>query len=240
MDSSGRIALVTGASRGIGQAIAARLQQDGFTVVGTATGESGLAAIRERGQLAYAFAAGQTDATALIQQIESEQGSIGVLVNNAGMTLDGLLMRLRDEDIERVLQVNLLSAMQLSRLVIRGMMKARQGRIINISSVVAGMGNAGQTAYVASKAGLEGFTRALAHEMGSRQITVNAVAPGFIETDMTASLTAEQQAAMLQGIALGRIGQAADVAAAVAFLASPAAGYITGAVLPVNGGLYMG
>ena len=239
-----RIALVTGASRGIGAAIAKRLQQDGFNVFGTATSAEGAAQIDKmlgRSGAGLCFQAESPEQIEpLIKAVETQAGSVHVLVNNAGITHDGLLLRLTSEDLNRLLQVNLLAAMNLSRAVLRGMSKARQGRIINVSSVVAQMGNAGQTGYVAAKVGLEGFTRALASEMGGRNITVNAVAPGFIQTDMTDKLNEAQQAAMLGAIALGRMGQAEEVASAISFLASDAAAYITGAVLPVNGGLYMG
>lgn len=241
---SQRIALVTGASRGIGQAIAKRLATDGYLVVGTATSETGAAAVND-----YLQAFGGVGRVLNVQEaeqinqlfdaIEKEFGNVHVLVNNAGITQDGLLMRMDDNAWENVLNVNLTSVFRTSKRAIKGMMKARQGRIINITSVVAAMGNAGQTNYTASKAGIEGFTRSLAREIGSRQITVNCVAPGFIETDMTRDLNDDLIKSMLGAVPLARLGKPEDIAAAVSFLASDEAGYITGSVLDVNGGMYM-
>jgi 3-oxoacyl-[acyl-carrier protein] reductase len=242
----GQVALVTGASRGIGQAIALALGNAGATVVGTATSETGAQAISD-----YLAAAGikgsgmklnVTDAAevdAVIAAIERDFGAIGVLVNNAGITRDNLLMRMKDEEWNDILATNLTSVFRLSRAVLRAMMKARTGRIISIASVVGAMGNAGQTNYSAAKAGIMGFTKSLAREVGSRNITVNCVAPGFIDTDMTRALPDAQRAALLAHIPLGRLGAAEDIAQAVAFLASPAAGYISGTTLHVNGGMYM-
>ncbi|WP_394261343.1 3-oxoacyl-ACP reductase FabG [Moraxella boevrei] len=241
---SRHIALVTGASRGIGKAIAQRLAEEGYFVIGTATSEKGVEIIEE-----YLHETGGIgreldvrDATAidnLFEEIESVYGSIHVLVNNAGITQDGLLMRMDDTAWETVLEVNLTSIYRMSKRAIRGMMKARAGRIINVTSVVAEMGNAGQTNYAATKAGVEGFTRSLAREIGSRQVTVNCVAPGLIETDMTDELDERLINSMLDAVPLGRLGQPSDVAAAVKFLASDEASYITGYVLAVNGGMYM-
>lgn len=241
---SQRIALVTGASRGIGQAIAKRLATDGYLVVGTATSEKGAAAVNDYlqafggvGRVLNVQDAEQINQ--LFDAIEAEFGHVHVLVNNAGITQDGLLMRMDDNAWENVLNVNLTSVFRTSKRAIKGMMKARQGRIINITSVVAAMGNAGQTNYTASKAGIEGFTRSLAREIGSRQITVNCVAPGFIETDMTSELNDELIKSMLTAVPLARLGKPEDIAAAVSFLASDEAGYITGSVLDVNGGMSM-
>jgi len=243
----GQLAVVTGASRGIGLAVAERLAHDGARVLATATGEKGLASIA-----AWASASGlggevtplQLDVTspASLQAFVAEVEAIGtpdILVNNAGITRDGLMMRMSDDDWLAVLDTNLTAVFRLTRAFVRPMMKRRSGRIVNISSVVGQTGNAGQTNYVASKAGLIGFTRALALELGSRGITVNAVAPGFITTDMTAELNETVQEALLARIALGRFGAPEDVAAAVAFLASPGASYITGHTLSVNGGMAM-
>lgn len=239
-----RIALVTGASRGIGQAIAKRLANEGYLVIGTATSEKGAAAVND--YLQELGGAGRVlnvqDAeqiSQLFDSIEKEFGNVQVLVNNAGITQDGLLMRMDDNAWERVLDVNLTSVFRTSKRAMKGMMKARQGRIINITSVVAAMGNAGQTNYTASKAGIEGFTRSLAREIGSRQITVNCVAPGFIDTDMTSELDEALIQSMLNAVPLARLGKPEDIAAAVNFLASEEAGYITGTVLDVNGGMYM-
>lgn len=239
-----RIALVTGASRGIGQAIAKRLANEGYLVIGTATSEKGAAAVND--YLQESGGAGRVlnvqDAeqiNQLFDSIEKEFGNVQVLVNNAGITQDGLLMRMDDNAWERVLDVNLTSVFRTSKRAMKGMMKARQGRIINITSVVAAMGNAGQTNYTASKAGIEGFTRSLAREIGSRQITVNCVAPGFIDTDMTSELNEALIQSMLNAVPLARLGKPEDIAAAVNFLASEEAGYITGTVLDVNGGMYM-
>lgn len=239
-----RIALVTGASRGIGQAIAKRLANEGYLVIGTATSEKGAAAVNDylqelggAGRVLNVQDAEQINQ--LFDSIEKEFGNVQVLVNNAGITQDGLLMRMDDNAWERVLDVNLTSVFRTSKRAIKGMMKARQGRIINITSVVAAMGNAGQTNYTASKAGIEGFTRSLAREIGSRQITVNCVAPGFIDTDMTSELNEALIQSMLNTVPLARLGKPEDIAAAVNFLASEEAGYITGTVLDVNGGMYM-
>lgn len=239
-----RIALVTGASRGIGQAIAKRLANEGYLVIGTATSEKGAAAVNDylqelggAGRVLNVQYAEQINQ--LFDSIEKEFGNVQVLVNNAGITQDGLLMRMDDNAWERVLDVNLTSVFRTSKRAMKGMMKARQGRIINITSVVAAMGNGGQTNYTASKAGIEGFTRSLAREIGSRQITVNCVAPGFIDTDMTSELDEALIQSMLNAVPLARLGKPEDIAAAVNFLASEEAGYITGTVLDVNGGMYM-
>ncbi|MDI4510724.1 3-oxoacyl-ACP reductase FabG [Moraxella osloensis] len=239
-----RIALVTGATRGIGQAIAKRLANEGYLVIGTATSEKGAAAVNDylqelggAGRVLNVQDAEQINQ--LFDSIEKEFGNVQVLVNNAGITQDGLLMRMDDNAWERVLDVNLTSVFRTSKRAIKGMMKARQGRIINITSVVAAMGNAGQTNYTASKAGIEGFTRSLAREIGSRQITVNCVAPGFIDTDMTSELDEALIRSMLNAVPLARLGKPEDIAAAVNFLASEEAGYITGTVIDVNGGMYM-
>ena len=239
-----RIALVTGASRGIGQAIAKRLANEGYVVIGTATSEKGAAAVndylQELGGAGRVLNVQDTEQiNQLFDSIEKEFGNVQVLVNNAGITQDGLLMRMDDNAWERVLDVNLTSVFRTSKRAIKGMMKARQGRIINITSVVAAMGNAGQTNYTASKAGIEGFTRSMAREIGSRQITVNCVAPGFIDTDMTKDLDEALIQSMLNAVPLARLGKPEDIAAAVNFLASEEAGYITGTVLDVNGGMYM-
>ena len=239
-----RIALVTGASRGIGQAIAKRLANEGYLVIGTATSEKGAAAVndylQELGGAGRVLNVQDTEhINQLFDSIEKEFGNVQVLVNNAGITQDGLLMRMDDNAWERVLDVNLTSVFRTSKRAMKGMMKARQGRIINITSVVAAMGNAGQTNYTASKAGIEGFTRSLAREIGSRQITVNCVAPGFIDTDMTKDLDEALIQSMLNAVPLARLGKPEDIAAAVNFLASEEAGYITGTVLDVNGGMYM-
>jgi len=239
-----QIALVTGASRGIGEAIAAQLAAQGCFVIGTATTENGAKQISDRladqgtGRVLDVRDTAAMDA--LIKSIEADFGTIAILVNNAGITKDGLLMRMPEQDFQDILQVHLGAVFHLSKAVLRGMSKARFGRIINISSVVAQMGNAGQANYAAAKAGIEGFSRALAREMGGRNITVNCVAPGFIATDMTEVLDEKVRTMMLSQIPLGRLGQASEIAAAVGFLASVPAGYITGTVLPVNGGMYMG
>lgn len=237
-----RVALVTGASRGIGAAIAARLQADGFTVAGTATSEGGAERIEAslgEGRGIVMRLEDDASVSAAFERLESSLGMPLVVVNNAGVTRDNLLLRMKPEEWESVVQTNLNGLYRVVKPVLRAMMKARWGRIINLSSVVARMGNAGQSNYVASKAGIEGFTRSLAQEVASRGITVNAVAPGFIETDMTAELTQAQIDVMAERIPLARLGSAADVAHAVAFLASDGAGYITGETLQVNGGLYM-
>jgi len=240
---TGQIALVTGASRGLGKAIALELAKRGATVVGTATSETGAQAIGEmlaasqgRGVVLNVTDAAACDA--LLAELAKEGGP-HILVNNAGITRDGLAMRMKDEDWSAVIGTNLDSVFRLSRGVLRVMMKARAGRIINVTSVVGSAGNPGQANYAAAKAGVAGMTRALARELGSRNITVNCVAPGFIDTDMTRALGDEQTAARLGQIPLGRLGQPADVANAVAFLAGPGAGYITGTTVHVNGGMYM-
>ena len=236
----GKVALVTGASRGIGRAIAVELQKAGANVVGTATSEPGAKAISEAGLIGKVLDvrdAGQCDA--LIAEIQKTLGEVQVLVNNAGITRDNLALRMKDGDFDEVIDTNLRAVFRLSRAVMRGMMKARWGRIINITSVVGSSGNAGQANYAAAKAGVAGMTRSLAAELGSRNITVNCVAPGFIDTDMTRALSEEQRSALLGRIPLARLGSPEDVAAAVAYLASPQAGYVTGVVLHVNGGMYM-
>ncbi|MEB3735622.1 3-oxoacyl-ACP reductase FabG [Halopseudomonas pachastrellae] len=246
MSLEGKVALVTGASRGIGQAIAHALAAQGAVVVGTATSDQGAQAIGEKLAAAGYKGAGMRldvrdpeSVAAVLAAITESYGAPAILVNNAGITADNLLMRMKDDEWDDVIGTNLSSVYRLSKAVLRGMTKGRWGRIINISSVVAGMGNAGQSNYAAAKAGMEGFTRALAREVGSRAITVNAVAPGFIDTDMTRALNDSQRSVMLEQIPLARLGQAEEIAAAVAFLASESAGYITGATLPVNGGMYM-
>ena len=240
----GEIALVTGASRGIGAAIADELAAQGATVIGTATSESGAAAIGERlaaagghGRVLNVTEAGAIEA--LIDAIGKDIGAISILVNNAGITRDNLLMRMKDEDWQAILDTNLTSVYRSSKAVMRGMMKARRGRIINIASVIGVTGNAGQANYAAAKAGIIAFSKSLAKEIGSRGVTVNVVAPGFIETDMTRDLPEDAKATMREQIALGRLGSPADIAQAVAFLAGPSASYITGETLHVNGGMYM-
>lgn len=242
----GLVALVTGASRGIGRAIALELGAMGATVIGTATSESGAADISAGLSAAGVAGAGRvlnvTDAAAceaLVGEIEKAFGSVAILVNNAGITRDNLAMRMKDEEWSDVISTNLDAVYRMSKLVIRGMMKARSGRIINITSVVGSSGNAGQANYAAAKAGVAGMSRALARELGSRGITVNCVAPGFIDTDMTKALPDSAREGLLGQIALGRLGKPEEIAAAVAFLASPAASYVTGTTLHVNGGMYM-
>ncbi|MDF7670997.1 3-oxoacyl-ACP reductase FabG [Orbaceae bacterium ESL0721] len=243
MNLSGKIALVTGASRGIGKAIAEKLVACGATVVGTATTESGAEAISKYlGSHGKGFALNVTDETSIestLNAIKNEFGDIDILVNNAGITRDNLLMRMKDDEWLDILNTNLTSIFRLSKALMRSMMKKRYGRIITIGSVVGTMGNAGQANYAAAKAGLIGFSKSLAREVGSRGITVNVVAPGFIATDMTDALTDEQKAATLAQVPMGRLGSPADIANAVAFLASDEAAYITGETLHVNGGMYM-
>lgn len=240
------IALVTGASRGIGRAIAEALGKAGATVIGTATSDAGAAAISEtlaaagiRGRGLRLDVSNDAAVDQAISDIAANEGAVTLLVNNAGITRDGLLLRMKIEDWQQVIDTDLTSLYRTSRACLRGMMKARRGRIVNIGSVVGLMGNPGQANYCAAKAGLVGFTRSLAREVGSRGITVNAVAPGFIATDMTAALSEEQRSALEKQIPLERLGAVEDIAAAVLFLCSPAAGYITGEVLNVNGGMYM-
>ncbi len=245
MSMQGKIALVTGASRGIGAAIADTLAAEGAVVIGTATSEAGAAAISERlaasGGVGMVFRteSGAEGVDALLTAVEEKYGAVAILVNNAGITRDQLLMRMKDDDWDAIMETNLKSVYRLSKGVLRGMMKARWGRIINIASVVGVMGNAGQCNYAAAKAAIIGFSKSLAREVGSRNITVNGVAPGFIATDMTAALPEAQRTALEGQIALGRLGEAQDIADAVAFLASSRAGYITGTTLHVNGGMLM-
>jgi 3-oxoacyl-[acyl-carrier protein] reductase len=241
---AGEIALVTGASRGIGAAIADELARQGAKVYGTATSESGAMAIGKRlaahggvGRVLDVSQPGVGDA--VVDAIAAESGPVSILVNNAGITRDQLLLRMKDEDWQAILDTNLSSVFRLSRAVLRGMVKARKGRIISIASVIGVTGNAGQANYAAAKAGIIGFTKTLAREVGSRGITANVVAPGFIETDMTRALPEATRSAMLGGVALGRLGSPADIAHAVAYLAGPGASYVTGETLHVNGGMYM-
>jgi 3-oxoacyl-[acyl-carrier protein] reductase len=236
----GKVALVTGASRGIGRAIALELVQQGAKVVGTATTQEGAAAITAggfAGKVLNVRDAAQCDE--LVASVQKELGDILILVNNAAVTRDNLALRMKDADWDEVMETNLKPVFRLSRAVMRGMMKARWGRIINITSVVGAAGNPGQANYAAAKAGVVGMAKSLARELGSRSITVNCVAPGFIDTDMTRALSEGQKSALLAQIPLGRLGRPEDVAAAVAYLASPAAAYVTGSVLHVNGGMYM-
>jgi 3-oxoacyl-[acyl-carrier protein] reductase len=247
MSLQGQIALVTGASRGIGQAIALELGKLGATVVGTATTDKGAQAITAYLDAAGVKGAGMTlnvndsaQVDAVLDAIAKQYGAaITILVNNAGITKDNLLARMSDEEWNDIISTNLTSVFKLSKGVMRGMMKARHGRIINISSVVGSMGNAGQSNYAASKAGMIGFSKSLAREVGSRNITVNCVAPGFIATDMTEELSQEQRDKLVEQVPLKRLGQVSDIAATVAFLAGAGAGYITGATLHVNGGMHM-
>jgi len=239
----GQVALVTGASRGIGAAIAETLANAGATVVGTATSDSGAdgisAALGDKGRGLVLDIASEESVQAAIKDIQGQEGAPTIVVNNAGITRDNLLMRMKAEEWDDVLSTNLSGAYRVSKAVLRGMMKAKHGRIINIASVIGITGNAGQANYAAAKAGMIGFSKSLAKEIGSRNITVNVVAPGFIDTDMTRVLPEEQRAALLGQIPLGRLGEAQDIAAAVAFLASDAGAYITGETLHVNGGMLM-
>lgn len=242
----GKIVLVTGASRGIGKAISDMLGAQGATVIGTATTESGAEAISQRfaaagvtGQGMCLDVSDETSVEAVIKSIGDKYGAVGILVNNAGITRDNLLMRMKDDEWDSVVNTNLSSVYRLSKACLRPMMKARTGRIINIASVVGSCGNAGQTNYSAAKAGMLGFTKSLAQEVGSRGITVNAVAPGMIDTDMTRELPDSQRDALLASIPLGRLGQPEEIASVVAFLASDAGGYVTGETIHVNGGMYM-
>lgn len=246
MSIEGKVALVTGASRGIGKAIALELVRRGAVVVGTATTESGAEAItaylKEAGNAGRGFALNVSDAASIestLAAITSEVGTPLILINNAGITKDNIMLRMKDEEWDGVISTNLTSIFRMSKACLKGMTKERWGRIISISSVVGSMGNAGQANYAAAKAGLEGFSRALAREIGSRNITVNAVAPGFIATDMTHVLPEEQKEKLLGSIPAGRLGQPEEIAAAVGFLASAEASYITGVTLHVNGGMYM-
>ncbi|MFO1284333.1 MAG: 3-oxoacyl-ACP reductase FabG [Burkholderiales bacterium] len=243
---NGQVALVTGATRGIGKAIALALARDGATVVGTATTDEGALAIGEYLSVAGRSGSGLrldvTDAAAteaVLAEIEKRHGPIAILVNNAGVTRDNLTVRMKDDEWDAIMATNLKPAFRLAKAVLRGMMKARHGRIIQIGSVVGSTGNAGQANYAAAKAALVGFTKSLAQEIGSRNVTVNCVAPGFIDTDMTRSLSDAQREALTGRIPLGRLGTPDDIAEAVAFLAGPRAAYITGATLHVNGGMYM-
>ncbi|MCY1490742.1 3-oxoacyl-[acyl-carrier-protein] reductase FabG [compost metagenome] len=246
MSLQGKVALVTGASRGIGQAIALELGRQGAVVIGTATSASGAESIAEflknngiEGAGLVLDVSNDESVASTLEHIQQHLGQPLILVNNAGITRDNLMLRMKDDEWFDVINTNLNSLYRLSKAVLRGMTKARWGRIINIGSVVGAMGNAGQTNYAAAKAGLEGFSRALAREVGSRSITVNSVAPGFIDTDMTRELPEAQRDALLTQIPLGRLGQAEEIAKVVGFLASDGAAYVTGATIPVNGGMYM-
>ena len=241
-----QVAIVTGASRGIGEAIAAALARANATVIGTATSQKGadgisaaLAALGAKGAGRVLDVRDAAACAALVDKVQEEFGPVAILVNNAGITRDNLLARMKDEEWDEIQATNLKSVFVMSRAVLRGMMKARSGRIVNVTSVVGHTGNAGQANYAATKAGITGFTKALAREVGSRNITVNCVAPGFIETDMTRALGPDQAKKLVENVPLGRLGRVEDVAQAVLYLCSPAAGYVTGATLHVNGGMYM-
>lgn len=242
-DATLKTALVTGASRGIGAAIADTLAAAGCKVIGTATSEAGAAAISERlgdhGRGAVLNVNDADSIDALLNDIKGNEGVVHVLVNNAGVTRDGLLLRMKPEDWQSIIDTNLTAVYRLSRGVLRGMMKARFGRIINVSSVVASMGNPGQANYAAAKAGMLGFSKSLAHEVGTRGVTVNVVSPGFIDTDMTRALGDDQREMLINQVPVARLGDVADIAHAVGFLASEGAGYVTGHTLHVNGGMYM-
>lgn len=246
MSLQGEVALITGATRGIGQAIALTLGNTGATIIGTATSKDGADSIstylKDAGIAGEGCVLDVNDVEAvsvLVKDIGNNHGTPGILVNNAGITRDNLLMRMKDDEWDSVISTNLSSIYRLSKAVLRGMMKLRKGRIISIASVVGAMGNAGQTNYASAKAGIIGFSKSLAREVGSRNITVNAVAPGFIDTDMTRGLNSEQRDALIQQVPLGRLGVVDDIAQTVLFLASPAAAYITGETIHVNGGMYM-
>jgi len=246
MNFDGKVALITGASRGIGQAIALELGKQGAVVIGTSTTQSGADGIQQQLAAACVKCAGEMhnvndahETKSAVAGTQKQVGDIAILVNNAGVTRDNLLVRMKDEEWDEVMATDLKSIYRLSKLVLRSMMKARYGRIINITSVVGVTGNAGQTNYAAAKAGVIGFSKSLAREIGSRNITVNCIAPGFIDTDMTRALSEEQRGALTQSIPLGRLGRPEDVAAAAAYLASPAADYVTGCTLHVNGGMFM-
>lgn len=243
---AGQVALVTGASRGIGKAIADELGAAGATVIGTATSDAGASAISERfaaasvsGRGVVLDVADRAAAVALVKDIAGQEGAITILVNNAGITRDNLLMRMKDDEWDDVINTNLGGIYALSKACLRGMMKAQTGRIINIASVIGVMGNAGQSNYAAAKAGIIGFSKSMAREVGSRNITVNVIAPGFIQTDMTDAMGDEQREALLEQIPLKRLGRTDDISSTVLFLASPGGGYISGATLHVNGGMYM-
>ena len=246
MNLEGKVTLVTGASRGIGRAIAETLGKSGATVIGTATSEAGAQAISDyfaeagiTGKGMMLNVADDESISSVMKTIVADYGAITILINNAGITRDNLLMRMKDDEWNDIISTNLTSVFKLSKLCLRGMMKARQGRIISIASVVGATGNAGQANYAAAKAGIVGFSKSLAREIGSRGITVNVVAPGFIDTDMTKALSDNQRNAMLTGIPLGKLGSPTDIANAVLFLASDMGGYITGETIHVNGGMYM-
>ncbi len=238
-----KVAMVTGASRGIGRAIAEQLVEDGFFVIGTATSDSGADAISaylaENGKGLKLNVADSESIAQVIKQIANEYAAPAVLINNAGITRDNLLMRMKDEEWDDIINTNLTSVFRMSKAVLRGMMKAKTGRIINISSVVGSTGNAGQANYAAAKAGMVGFAKSMAKEVGSRNITINTVAPGFIDTDMTKGLADEHKNALMSSIALGRLGESKEIAHAVSFLASDGASYITGETIHVNGGMFM-